>query len=112
MKRINVALDHPRGSITIAIVNFKETDYGFWAEICYPKGAYSEIQVVGKGSNDIHCLFQWDEENGIRNIYAGQITHRDAIVDIETWEEWLNEYVAGTDPRDAFRAYREIVNKA
>jgi hypothetical protein len=109
MERIEVKLKRARGSITTAIVDFEENDEGFRAEICYPRGSYSEVQTTTKGSIDIDCLFQWDEENGIRNIDAGQITHREPITDIESWGRWLVEYVSTLDPRDAFRAYRDTV---
>ncbi len=109
MEQIVIELNRPRGSIKTAIVIFEERDGGFWAEIIYPRGPYSEIQTAAKGSVDVDCLFQWDEENGPRNRDAGTATHREPISDIESWEQWLVEYVSGMDPRDAHRAYREVL---
>jgi len=69
---------------------------------------YAEYQSVEIGSNIIESFYEYpniqgDLDVGPRYISAGQIYHRQAINSLEDWRAWLEEYVSGLDPRDAFR---------
>jgi len=118
MYEMEVKLKHPRGATDACKVFYKfdeELD-GFraWLYMGGGHAVYAEHQSVSKGSRNIESFYEYPEiqgdlDVGPRYISAGHIYHRQEINSLDDWKAWLEEYVSGLDPRDAFRFYRDVV---
>lgn len=107
---LEIELNHPRGAIRTATVDIQEVpegdflgwNYRAWI---YLAGLTVEFQQGANGSRDIQSYFPFEGRDTYRT--EGVIGHRAPINSAEDWVAWLQEYVAGIDPRDMFRARRE-----
>ncbi len=123
MYEMEVKLKHPRGAIDACKVFYKldedlqengEDGFRAWIYMGGGHTVYAEHQSVSKGSNIIESFYEYpdiqgDLDAGPRYVSAGQIYHRQEINSLDDWKAWLEEYVSGLDPRDAFRFYRDVV---
>jgi hypothetical protein len=117
---LEIALKYPRGSIKEARVLYeaiedeKEPSFRAWIYMGKGKINYAEMQTALKGSRDIKSFFEFgdiqgDQDVGPRYKENGDINHRSEINSLADWKAWLEEYVSGLDPLDAFRFYRGSV---
>ncbi len=111
---MEVTLKNPRGSIKTCRVLYEEMDEGgfrAWIYMGRGKVNYAEMQTVVSGNPYIQAFFEYGDnpDVGPRYMDVGVITHRIPICSLSDWESWLKEYVSGSDPRDQFRVYREVV---
>ena len=123
MEEINIDLRYPRGAIESARVLFDfaedleeagENGFRAWIYMGKAPAIYAEYQSASKGSRDIKSFFEFgdiqgDQDVGPRYQENGEISHRSEIKSLSDWQAWLEEYVSGIDPLDAFRFYRESV---
>lgn len=120
MQEMIVILKHPRGSIETARVLYDfaedlqesgENGLRAWIYMGEGPAIYAEYQTASIGARDIKSFLEFGDNPDIGPRYKenGGISHRCEIQSLDDWKAWLEEYVAGIDPRDAFRFYRESV---
>lgn len=105
---ITVGLKYRRGAVDTATVDLCKVDeaalgwdFRAWINIA---GMTVEFLQGAIGDRDLMSYYPFEEHDTYRE--AGQIYAREAIQSFEDWQKFVEEYVAGLDPRDVFKARR------